>query len=34
LDAQQEVMIEKVRQLCGQDERLLATLMYGSFALG
>ena len=27
-------MIEKVRQLCGQDERLLATLMYGSFALG
>ncbi len=31
---QQEVMFEKVRQLCGQDERLLATLMYGSFALG
>ena len=27
-------MIEKVRQLCGQDERLLATLMYSSFTLG
>jgi lincosamide nucleotidyltransferase B/F len=27
-------MIKKIRQLCGQDERLLATLMYGSFALG
>ena len=27
-------MIEKVRQPCGQDERLLATLMYGSFTLG
>jgi lincosamide nucleotidyltransferase B/F len=31
---QQEVMIEKVRQLCDQDERVVATLMYGSFALG
>jgi lincosamide nucleotidyltransferase len=31
---QQEVMIEKVRQLCDQDERLVAALMYGSFALG
>ncbi len=27
-------MIEKVRELCNQDERLVATLMYGSFALG
>jgi len=31
---QQEDMIEEVRQLCLQDERLVATLMYGSFALG
>src|SRR3712207_3665848 len=31
---QQEVMIEKVRELCQRDGRLVATLMYGSFALG
>jgi lincosamide nucleotidyltransferase len=31
---QQEVMIEKVRELCQQDERVVAALMYGSFALG
>ena len=31
---QQEVMIEKVRELCEQDERVVAALMYGSFALG
>ena len=31
---QQEVMIEKVRELCQRDRRLVATLMYGSFALG
>jgi lincosamide nucleotidyltransferase len=31
---QQEVMIEKVRKLCDQDERVVATLMYGSFTLG
>jgi lincosamide nucleotidyltransferase B/F len=31
---QQEVMIEKVRELCGRDERVVAALMYGSFALG
>ena len=30
----QEVMIEKVRKLSEQDERVVATLMYGSFALG
>jgi lincosamide nucleotidyltransferase B/F len=30
----QEIMIEKVRQLCDQDERVVAALMYGSFALG
>jgi len=30
----QEVMIEKVRQLCEDDERVMAALMYGSFALG
>ncbi len=30
----QEDMIEKVRQLCDQDERVVAALMYGSFALG
>ncbi len=30
----QEVMIEKVRELSEQDERVVATLMYGSFALG
>jgi lincosamide nucleotidyltransferase B/F len=31
---QQEAMIEKVRQLCEDDGRVVATLMYGSFALG
>ncbi|MDQ5826894.1 MAG: nucleotidyltransferase domain-containing protein [Chloroflexota bacterium] len=31
---QQEVMIQKVRELCQRDERVVATLMYGSFALG
>ncbi len=31
---QQEVMIEKVRELCQRDERVVAALMYGSFALG
>jgi lincosamide nucleotidyltransferase B/F len=31
---QQEVMIEKVCELCERDERLVAALMYGSFALG
>jgi lincosamide nucleotidyltransferase B/F len=30
----QEVMIEKVRELCNQDQRVVAALMYGSFALG
>src|SRR5215203_6855475 len=30
----QEVMIERVRELCDQDERVVAALMYGSFALG
>src|SRR5215212_4548308 len=30
----QEVMIEKTRELCYKDERLVAALMYGSFALG
>ena len=30
----QEVMIEKVRELCQRDERVVAALMYGSFALG
>jgi lincosamide nucleotidyltransferase len=29
----QEVMIEKVRELCEEDERVVAALMYGSFAL-
>jgi lincosamide nucleotidyltransferase B/F len=29
----QEVMIERVRELCDQDERVVAALMYGSFAL-
>ena len=28
----QEAMIEKVRELCKQDENLLAAMMYGSFA--
>ena len=31
---QQEVMIEKVRELCERDERVVAALMYGSFTLG
>jgi lincosamide nucleotidyltransferase B/F len=30
----QEIMIEKVRELCDQDERVVSALMYGSFALG
>ena len=30
----QEVMIERVRELCHQDERLVSALMYGSFAIG
>ena len=30
----QEVMIEKVRELCNRDERIVSALMYGSFALG
>ena len=30
----QEVMIEKTRELCYKDERLVAALMYGSFAIG
>ncbi len=30
---QQGVMIEKVRELCRRDERVVATLTYGSFAL-
>ena len=30
----QEVMIEKTSELCYKDERLVAALMYGSFALG
>ncbi len=31
---EQEAMIEKVRDLCEGDERVVAALMYGSFALG
>src|SRR3712207_9333589 len=31
---QQEIMIEKVRELSEWDERVVAALMYGSFALG
>jgi lincosamide nucleotidyltransferase len=31
---QQEVMIERVRELCERDERVVAALMYGSFTLG
>ena len=31
---QQEAMIEKVREACGRDDRLVSALMYGSFALG
>jgi lincosamide nucleotidyltransferase len=30
---QQGVMIEKIRELCQRDERVVAALMYGSFAL-
>jgi lincosamide nucleotidyltransferase len=30
---QQEIMIEKVREVCERDERVVAALMYGSFAL-
>ena len=30
----QEVMVERVRELCHQDERVMSALMYGSFALG
>jgi lincosamide nucleotidyltransferase len=30
---QQEVMIEEVQELCAEDERVVAALMYGSFAL-
>jgi lincosamide nucleotidyltransferase B/F len=30
----QEVMIERVRELCDRDERVVSALMYGSFALG
>jgi lincosamide nucleotidyltransferase len=30
----QEAMIERVRELCDQDERVVAALMYGSFAIG
>ena len=31
---EQVTMIEKVRELCEQDERVMGALMYGSFALG
>lgn len=31
---QQEVMIERVRRVCEEDERLVAAMMYGSFAQG
>jgi lincosamide nucleotidyltransferase len=30
----QEGMIEKVRQVCNEDDRLMAAMMYGSFAQG
>jgi lincosamide nucleotidyltransferase len=30
----QEVMIERVRELCDRDERVVSALMYGSFAIG
>jgi lincosamide nucleotidyltransferase B/F len=30
----QEAMIERVRELCDRDERVVSALMYGSFALG
>jgi lincosamide nucleotidyltransferase B/F len=31
---QQDLMIEKVREVCDRDDRLVSALMYGSFALG
>ena len=31
---QQEIMIERLREVCERDGRLVAALMYGSFALG
>src|ERR687893_2171917 len=31
---EQVTMIEKVRELCEHDERVMGALMYGSFALG
>jgi lincosamide nucleotidyltransferase len=31
---QQELMIEKVHEVCDRDDRLVSALMYGSFALG
>lgn len=31
---QQEAMIEKVREACERDDRVVSALMYGSFALG
>jgi lincosamide nucleotidyltransferase len=31
---QQEAMIERVRRVCQEDERLVAAMMYGSFAQG
>ena len=30
----QEVMIERVRELCHEEDRLVAAMMYGSFAQG
>lgn len=30
----QKEMIERVKQLCKQDERLVAAMMYGSFTQG
>lgn len=30
----QEAMIERLRELCHRDERVVAALMYGSFAIG
>jgi lincosamide nucleotidyltransferase B/F len=30
----QQAMIERVRELCHQDERVVSALMYGSFAIG
>jgi lincosamide nucleotidyltransferase B/F len=30
----QEAMIERVRELCHRDERVVSALMYGSFAIG